>query len=499
MSKAAHIAVDLGTESGRVMLGVIENDRLSLREVHRFLHLPVPTPAGLCWDVTGLWRSILDGLREAAKVAAAEKLELLSVGVDSWGVDFTFVTKTGQMVGLPMCYREPAFATAFARCIDRVGPAAIYDGTGIQLMSINSLFQYEHRFSTDPRLFEGTSLLFMPDLFHWLLCGKISVEVTIASTSQMVDARSSWWNLGLLKSLELPSKPLGMIVEPGSALGPIRYEVAKLTGLRETLPVVVPPSHDIAAAVAAVPATPGGNWAYLSSGTSSVLGAEVERPCINEQSAKANFTNELGAGGKVRFLKTIAGLSLVQACKRQWEHDGEEYADEILVAQTTQAAPLQTFFPVNDSMFAAPGVDICDRIARYAKQTDQPLPQTPGQFVRACLESLALEYRRVLETLGTLLNRKFDTLHVIGGEGKNELLNQMTADATGTKVIVGPYEATAMGNILTQAMGLGRVRDLAHLRQIVANSTNLTTFTPKNPANWSTAAAKYNDLPLAKG
>jgi rhamnulokinase len=498
MSKAAHIAVDLGAESGRVMLGVIEEGRLLLREVHRFLHLPVPTPAGLCWDVTGLWRAILDGLREAARVAAAEQIQLLSVGVDTWGVDFTFVTKNGNMVGLPMCYRDPSFGAAYARCIDRIGAAAIYDGTGIQLMSINSLYQYEHRFNVDPKMFEGTSLLFMPDLFHWLLSGKVSIEMTIASTSQMVDARSSWWNLGLLRSLELPSKPLGMIVEPGSAVGTIRYEVSKATGLPETLPVVAPPSHDTAAAVAAVPAMEGTNWAYLSSGTWSLLGAEVDRPCINAESAKANFTNELGAGGKVRFLKNISGLWLVQECKRQWEREGNKITYEDMTVEASKSSSLKTLIPVNDPVFAAPGADMCDRIARYAKQTNQAVPKSPGEFVRACLESLALEYRRTLQTLSTLLGKKYDTLHIIGGGGKNALLNQMTADACGVRVVAGPYEATASGNVLVQAIGLGRVRDLAQARQIVRDSFELKSFEPKDGGGWTNASKKYNELPMAK-
>ncbi len=498
MDKSAHIAIDLGAESGRVMLGVIDGGRLTLREVHRFLHLPVPTPAGLCWDVTGLWRSILDGLRAAGQVAGAEGIQLLSVGVDTWGVDFTFVSKTGTMVGLPMCYREPAFAAAYARCIDRIGTSAIYDGTGIQLMSINSLYQYEHRFNVDPKLFEGTSLLFMPDLFHWLLSGKVSIEMTIASTSQMVDARSCWWNLGLLRSLELPSKPLGMIVEPGSAVGAIRYEVAKLTGLPETLPVVAPPSHDTAAAVAAVPTVGGDSWAYLSSGTWSLLGAELDRPCITPESAAANFTNELGAGGKVRFLKNISGLWLVQQCRRQWEDAGKSLTYETLVNDAAGVVPLRTLIPVNDPTFAAPGPDMCDRIARYARQTEQPVPQSPGEFVRACLESLALEYRKTLHTLSTLLGRKYETLHIIGGGGKNMLLNQMTADACGVTVVVGPYEATASGNVLVQAIGLGRVRDLHEARQIVRDSFELKTVEPNDAPAWAAAAKKYGVLPAVR-
>lgn len=498
MTKSAHIAVDLGAESGRVMIGTISDGRLSLREAHRFLHLPVPTPAGLCWDITGLWRSILEGLRAAGKLASAEGIDLLSIGVDTWGVDFSLISAGGQFLGLPACYREPSFAAAFERCTTKVSKRQIYDATGIQLMSINSLYQYEHRFHHDPKVFDSAAALaFMPDIFHWLLSGRLTVEKTIASTSQMVDARSGDWNRELLRSLGLPCNALGKIIEPGSVIGPIRSGIAKSCGLPESIQIVAPPAHDTAAAIVATPTAGGEDWAYLSSGTWSLLGAELKAPVINDASADANFTNELGIGGTVRFLKNIAGLWLVQECRRQWERAGNTYDYAKLTAEAQTSEPLRTLIPVNDAIFAAPG-DMADRIARYAIVSGQPVPQTPGQFVRTCLESLALEYRRTLQTLQKLLNREFKTLHIIGGGGKNELLNQLTADATGINVVVGPYEATASGNILAQAIGLGHVRDLAEARQIIANDTEVRRYAARDAVDWSASAERYAKLPSAK-
>ncbi|MCS7032731.1 MAG: rhamnulokinase, partial [Phycisphaerae bacterium] len=466
MSSWAHIAIDLGAESGRVMVGVINRDRLTLREAHRFAHLPVPTPAGLCWDVTGLWRSILEGLRAAGKLASAEGIDLLSVGVDTWGVDFALLSPGGQLLGLPLCYREPSFQQAFERCVARLTHRQIYDSTGIQLMPINSLYQYEHRNRTDPAAVAAAkSLLFMPDLFHWLLSGKAVVERTIASTSQMVDARTGEWNRQLLQFLQLPCEPLGAIVDAGTVIGTILPEVARSVGLPETLKVVAPPAHDTAAAVVAVPTSGGDDWAYLSSGTWSLLGAELSAPIINDASADANFTNELGFARTVRFLKNIAGLWLVQECRRQWERQGNPMDYTHLTAAAEQAPPLRTLIPVNDPAFAAPG-EMADRIAIYARQTRQPVPQSPGEFIRCCLESLALEYRRALQTLQRLINRQIAKLHIIGGGARNGLLNQMTADATGATVLAGPFEATACGNILGQAIGLGRLSDLAEARRI---------------------------------
>lgn len=492
-----HIAIDLGAESGRVMLGRIENQRLSIHEAHRFRHLPVPTPAGLCWDFTGLWQQILLGLRQAGDWAREQNLSIASVGVDTWGVDWSLVSSEDVLLGLPHCYREPAFPAAYERVLQKQTAQQIYDATGIQLMPINSLYQLEHRYRQSPELFDADcKLLFMPDLLHWLLTGNAVAERTIASTSQMLNARTGKWNTDLLRKLGLPVEMLPELIDPGQTVGYLRDEVAQQVGLDASVPVIAPPSHDTASAVAAVPAQGGDDWCYLSSGTWSLLGVELDSPCINDAAYQANFTNELGAGSTVRFLKNLSGLWLVQEVRRQLQRQGNTLDYVELTAMAEAAPAFATLIPTSDPVFASPG-NMIDKIQAYARQTDQPVPQTPGELVRCCLESLSLTYRQAVQTLEGLLDRKLAVLHILGGGGRNQLLNQMTADATGLRVIAGPDEATAMGNILTQAIGLGHVQDLATARQIVANSVELTTKSPSKQCDLNQQAARYQSLPAA--
>lgn len=489
----AHIAIDLGAESGRVIVGTIIDDRLTMREVHRFMHQPVPTPAGLCWDLTGLWLQIITGLRNAAAHAEAHHLQPVSVGVDTWGVDWALLSPAGEVLGLPRCYRDPSFGPAHARLMNKLGHEAIYRGTGVQTMSINTLYQYAHRVSLEPGLFtQANTLLFMPDLFHWLLSGVACVERTIASTSQMVDARKGTWNRALLEEAGLPTGPLREPIDPGTVLGELFGAVADTTGLPRDVQVVVPPSHDTASAVAAVPAV-AGEWCYLSSGTWSLLGAELREPCITDAAIEANFTNELGACGKVRFLKNIAGLWLVQEVRRQLEREGRTYTYAELTEQAAGAEPLRTLIPVSDPAFVKPE-SMIDAIRDTAKRSHQPVPETVGQIVRCCLESLALTYADTLTTMERLLGRRFDVLHLVGGGGKNGLLNRMAAHATGRRVMVGPHEATAMGNLLTQAMGLSRIENLEALRRIVAASCELDRVEPGESRPWRDASERYAAL-----
>ncbi|MEM6460187.1 MAG: rhamnulokinase family protein [Planctomycetota bacterium] len=496
---STHLAIDLGAESGRVIVGTLDAGRLSLHEAHRFRHLPVPTPAGLCWDLTGLWRHILDGLRAAGEYCAAEGLTPESVGVDTWGVDFALLSKQGVLLGLPRCYRDPAFDDAFDRVTQRLEPRAIYEATGIQLMALNSLYQLEARYTQEPELFDsggtsgGGSLHFMPDLLHHLLSGVATVERTIASTSQMVDARTGDWNRGLLQQLGLPDAMLRTPVDPGTVIGPITPEVAAATGLPASVRVVLPPGHDTACAVAAVPTEPNSSWCYLSSGTWSLLGAELDAPRIDDATAAANFTNELGVTGTVRFLKNISGLFLVQEVRRDLQRRGDDLDYPELTALAGEAEPGRCLVPVADPAFARLG-DAASRLQRYARQTGQPVPETPGQLVRACLDSLALEYRRTLAQLESLLGRTFDVLHVVGGGGKNQLLNQLAADATGKPVVVGPEEATAAGNVLVQAIGCGHLPDLTAARRVVRDSTELSRVEPSG-TDFTGSAERYAALP----
>ncbi|MEX0612308.1 MAG: rhamnulokinase family protein [Pirellulales bacterium] len=488
---AAYIAIDLGAESGRVIVGVLADGRLRLEEVHRFVHEPVWLPTGLHWDTTGIWREIVAGLRRAAEWAKASGSELVSVGVDTWGVDWALVDEAGELAGLPHAYRDPRNAAAYEKVIAKLGKERIYQTTGIQFMPLNTLYSlYAHKLADARGLASADRLLFMPDLFHFWLSGSRTTEATIASTSQMVHCHTGEWARDMLGELGLPTKLLGPITPPGSVVGTLRPKLADETGLPVGLRVVAPAAHDTASAVAAVPAAEGTQWCYLSSGTWSLLGAEIDSPCVTPEAESASFTNEGGVAGTIRFLKNIAGLWLVQECRRDLARRGQEFDYAALMRLAAEAAAFRTLVDPAHGPFQTPG-DMLHKIDDFARSTRQPKPESPGQYVRACLESLALAYRDKLELLEKILRRRFDVLHVVGGGGKNELLCQMTADATGCRTVVGPYEATAIGNALVQAMALGHVRDLAELRGIVARSYQPMTYQPASDAGWDDAYHKF--------
>jgi rhamnulokinase len=490
----AYIAIDLGAESGRVIVGVLENERLRLEEVHRFLHEPVWLPTGLHWNITGIWREIIVGLRKAADWGNAHRVELVSVGVDTWGVDWALVDKAGELVGTPHAYRDPRNSAAFDAVLAKLGADRIYGTTGIQFMALNSLCSlYAHQLDDPQALAAADRLLFIPDLLHFWLSGERTTEATIASTSQMIDCHTGDWACEMIAELGLPTNILGPITAPATTIGKLRSIIAEETGLSSGLRVVAPGAHDTASAVAAVPAKKDSNWCYLSSGTWSLLGAELDKPCVSAAAQTGSFTNELGVGGTIRFLTNIAGLWLVQECRRDFARRGQEFDYPTLTQLASEAPAFGTSINSSHSSFLLPG-EMPQKIAEFARATRQPVPESPGQFIRCCFESLALTYRDKLSTLESILNRQFDVLHIVGGGGKNALLSQMTADAIGRPVIVGPYEATAMGNLLVQAMATKEVRDLTHLRNIVAGSFELVTYKPTHGADWDDAASRHDAL-----
>lgn len=493
-----YLAIDLGAESGRVIVGVLENDRLRLEESHRFMHEPVWLPTGLHWDITGIWREIVAGLRKAATWSKANGIEVASVGVDTWGVDWALIDVAGELVGTPHAYRDPRNAIAYEEVLAKLGEERIYQTTGIQFMPLNSLYSlYAHK-KADPGAFAAAdALLFVPDLFHYWLSGERSVEATIASTSQMIDCHTGDWARELLAELSLPTNILAKTKHPGSVLGNIRSQLADDTGLARDVRVVAPAAHDTASAVAAVPATKNASWCYLSSGTWSLLGAELSKPCVSAAAQAASFTNELGVDGTIRFLKNIAGLWLVQECRRDLARQGQELDYATLTKLAFEAAPLRTVVDPSHAAFHSPG-GMLKKVSDFAQATKQPVPNSSGEYVRCALESLALAYRDKLNLLESILGQKFEVLHIVGGGGKNELLSQMTADAIGRRVIVGPTEATAIGNALVQAMGLGHVRDLWHMRQIVANSSELTVHEPQPSVDWEQAAERFATVSAAR-
>ncbi|MBI1368114.1 MAG: rhamnulokinase [Planctomycetes bacterium] len=492
--RTAYLAIDLGAESGRAMLGILEAGKLTLHEMHRFLHLPRRLPSGLHWDLLGLWGNILDGVRKSVEYARDNDLKITSLGVDTWGVDCAYVARSGQLLGLPYCYRDPRNAAAFDKTVKQFGREYLYDQTGIQLMSINTLFQVIAQHDAEPAVLDHAAhFLFMPDLLHYFFTGQAVVESSDASTSQMLDPRTGDWNKAMLAKLGLPTHMLGRIVPPGTKIGPILPHIAEETGADADMVVITPGTHDTAAAVAAVPADAATNWAYLSSGTWSLMGAELDEPCLTDAAREAPFTHETGVDGKIRFLKNIAGLWLVQETRRHYEKQGITYDYTKLTQLAAEAPPLRTFIDTDNPTFAAPG-RMPEKIVEFARRTGQPAPTDVGQIVRCALESLALTYRLTMDKLEAVLGRKFDVMHIVGGGGKNVLLNQMTADAMGKTIVVGPYEATAAGNLLIQAMGAGHVKNLDHIRSIIRESFSPLTFEPRQTEAWNEAYARFKGI-----
>jgi rhamnulokinase len=491
---SGYIAIDLGAESGRVIVGMLRGERLQLQETHRFGHEPVWLPTGLHWDMTGIWREIVRGLRKTAAWAQANRVELVSVGADTWGVDWALVDKAGELVGTPHAYRDPRNPLAYEKALATLGRDRIYQTTGIQFMPLNTLYSlYAHKLDDEDALKNADQLLFIPDLIHFWLSDQRSVEATIASTSQMIDCHTNDWARDLLGDLGIPAHLLRPITPAGATIGQLRAKIAEETGLPTSLNVVAPAAHDTASAVAAVPAVDDTGWCYLSSGTWSLLGAELRAPCVSPAAQHASFTNELGIGGTYRFLKNIAGLWLAQECRRDLARRGQEFDYATLTQMAAHAEPLRTLVDPDHASFQTPG-GMLQKLIDFARATNQPAPEAPGQFVRAALEGLALAYRDKLAILESILDKRCDVIHIVGGGGKNQLLSQMTADATGRRVVVGPEEATATGNALVQAMAAGAVRDLRHLRHVVAQSFDVTTYEPVASGNWDTAFERFANL-----
>jgi rhamnulokinase len=479
-----YLAFDLGAESGRAILGTLDDGRLELQELHRFPNQPVRTPAGLYWDALRLFHEIEQGLAVAGR---ERKLHLDGIGVDTWGVDFGLIGRDGSLVASPMHYRDARNDGMIEKTFAVVPRAEIFAHTGIQFMQLNSLYQlYAMKLAASPGLDAAARLLFMPDLFNYWLTGVECNELTEASTSQFYNPVAKRWATELFERLSLPVSILGKIVLPGTLLGPLLPHVAAAAGLERT-PVYATASHDTAAAVAAVPAE-GDGWCYISSGTWSLMGVELSEPVIDERSLALNFTNEIGVGGRIRFLRNIAGLWLLQECRRAWALEGAEYTYDELAGMASSCSPFRAIVDP-DAFLHAGGMP--ERIAAWCASTGQTAPATPGEFARAILESLALRYRQVLESLELAVSRKIKVVHIVGGGSRNRVLNQFVADATGRLVVAGPSEATAAGNVLVQAIGSGEIADLAEARAVVRRSLPLSLYEPQPSAGWDEAYDKF--------
>ncbi|MBW3539357.1 MAG: rhamnulokinase [Planctomycetes bacterium] len=492
MPERCFLGVDIGAESGRVMAGLFDGRRVRLEELRRFPNGPVVIGGTMRWNVLGLWDGIRDGLAQAAGRFGAQ---VASVGVDTWGVDYVLMSARDELLGLPWHYRDGRTRGRMADAFHRVPRQEIFAATGLQFMEINTLYQLLAAHERDPELFAAADrLLLMPDFFHWCLCGSRVVEFTNATTTQCYSATQREWAYELLKKLQLPTHVFPQVVEPGTKLGPLREDVAKSTGLAR-IDVTAPATHDTAAAVAAVPTLSTGrpDWAYISSGTWSLMGLEVPRAVVTPQALARNVTNEGGLDGTWRLLKNIMGLWLVQECRRSFERRGGaiDYAE--LTQRASAAVPFRSLVDPDDPSFLNPE-DMPAAISEWCRASGQPAPEDEGQFVRCALESLALKYRRVLGWLEELSSTRVETIHIVGGGTQNELLNQFAANACGRPVVAGPVEATVLGNVLVQARTAGELATLAEIREVVRNSSELARYEPADAAAWDEAWERFERL-----
>ncbi len=494
-STSYYLALDLGAESGRGLLGRFDGTHLTLEEIHRFPNGPVRMLDTLYWDLPRLFEEVKQVLRKSASGGAKPE----GIGLDTWGVDFGLVGRGETLLGNPVHYRDPRTDGMIEAACQIVGRGRIYEITGLQFLPINTIYQLlALKQANSPLLEVAETLLMMPDLFGWLLTGRRAGEFTDASTTQLLDARSRGWSDELCQSLGIPRRILPELILPGTTLGTLRSSIAEETGMSTTTVVIAPATHDTASAVVAVPAAGKSagdrpDWCYLSSGTWSLMGVEVAEPIINETTYRYNFTNEGGVDGTTRLLKNIMGLWLVQECRRTWARSGREYSYEDLIPQAEAATPFQSLVDPDHHSFLSPG-DMPARIADFCKSSNQPIPEGEGAFVRCALESLALKYRWVTERLEEITGTPIKTIHIVGGGSRNALLNQFTADATGRQVLAGPVEATAIGNLLMQAKACGRIDSIGDLRQVVASSFPVTVYEPGETTAWEEAYGRFQSL-----
>jgi rhamnulokinase len=488
---ATMVAVDLGAQSGRVVLGRFDGARFEITEVRRFPNVPVLAAGTLYWDVLRLYEEVLMGLA----AAAGEAGEIDSVGVDTWGVDFGVVDSAGRLVGNPVHHRDRRTDGVMERVFARVPARDLYERTGIQLLPINTVFQlFALAESGDRALQLGHRLLLLPDLVHFWLSGAVSCELTNATTTQCLDVRTRAWATELLAELELPAGLFLQIVPPATVLGALREEVVERTRIRRAV-VVAPATHDTGSAVAAVPFRDP-NAIYISSGTWSLIGLELPAPLITDATFEANLTNEGGVGGTTRLLRNVDGLWLLHECRRAWAAEGRDWGFTELIRLAEEAPPLRSLVDPNDPRFLAPG-DLPRSIREFCAETGQPVPDDVGAVVRCVLESLALKYAQTIELITRATGVVPPEVHVVGGGALNTPLCEWTAAATGLSVHAGPAEATAIGNLAVQAMALGEIGSLDEAREAIRASFSPTVYEPSRSERWEEAAARFEEIAAA--
>ena len=487
-SKKKFLAIDLGASSGRGIVGEFEDNKIILHEVNRFNNQIIKIFGSDCWNIYTLYENI----KSSIKKAFVEYGELSGIGIDSWGVDFVFLDKYGNIIGLPNTYRDSRTDGIAEKIFEKISKEIIYKETGIQFLKINTLYQiYSYRLK-NPEMFQYVDkILFLPDYLNYLFTGEKLNEYTISSTSQMLKADTKHWSSTVLKPLGISESLFFNVSEPGSIIAEMHKKVKDELNV-PNVDFLLVPSHDTASAIVAVPAK-GDDWAYLSSGTWSLIGAELDGPIINDETYKYNYTNEGGAFNKIRFLKNLSGMWLLQESKRIWEESGVNYTYDDLIENASKVKPFQGFIDPDAEMFLKPE-NMPNAINEFLLKTGQEEIKDHFSIVRIILESLALKYREAIEILQTLINKDINVLHIIGGGSKNDLLNQMTADSTGLKIVAGPTEATALGNLLMQAKAKGIISTLEKAREIVRNSFELKEFVRKNGESWDIAYHQYKNI-----
>ena len=485
-NKDYFFAVDLGATSGRTIIGSISDGKFDLEEVTRFPNNLIETGGHFYWDIYALYFEMIRGLKEVA----SRGLQITSIGIDTWGVDFVLIGDDGAILRNPRSYRDPITFDAMDDYLKHViSRQEVYDVTGIQFMNFNSIFQlYAMQREQNSALRQAAKILFVPDALSWMLTGNAVCEYTIASTSQLLDPRTKQLDERLLASLQLSRSKFGRMVSPGSVIGVLTDEVQKLTGLGP-VPVIAVAGHDTASAVAAVPAK-NEQFAYLSSGTWSLMGIETKDAVINERSYELNFTNEGGVEGTTRFLKNICGMWLYERCRKEWPEEVRQLSHPELQGSAMTIEPFRSIINPDDDLFANPS-SMIEAIQTYCRNSGQPVPETPAEICRCIFDSLALRYRQVFQWLKEFSSFDLSVLHIIGGGSLNKFLNQFTANSLGVQVLAGPQEGTAIGNIMLQAKASGLVGDIWEMRRIIANSLQLVKYEPTDKALWDHGYEKY--------
>jgi len=488
MNSGNFLAFDLGASSGRAMLGTISDQRLKLTEIHRFENRMVEIDNHFYWNIFSIFDELKTGLKKCIRDFG---IQPDSIAIDTWGVDFAFVDKDGMIASLPYAYRDRRTDRAMEDFYKIVPREELYLKTGIQLMQFNSLFQLFVNHETKAPQYEiGKDLLFMPDALSYLFCGVKKNEFSIASTSQLLKPGKLSWETSLFEAMGVDPSIMQEIVLPGTLLGNIKPEVQKETGSR-AIPVIAVASHDTASAIASVPAS-GKNWAYISSGTWSLMGIESDKPLISKEILALNFTNEGGVEGTTRFLKNIMGMWLLQECRRSWSHK-IHYSWSEMVDLSTLSQPFKCLIDPDDASFLNPA-DMPQAIVDYCLKTDQPKPETHGEFIRCIFESLAMKYRLTLDSIRSVISYPIDIVHIIGGGANNELLCQYSANALQLPVKAGPTEATAIGNILMQAKAMKAVASLEEIRALVGESFGTKTFLPAETEVWKVQFERFRKI-----